>query len=287
MDKKEILKSVYDDFFGIGKIERENEKLYEEIKNLKGIDIEGMEDNIPSIEVNKQQDKKNELSKEDKDNLMEASFKKIEELHITEESKELLKKIIEYIRKYNEKIEKQFISFNMCIYSENEEVSRNIKDLNKKCMNLQKIAEKEEEKGSHMEMLSYVDYVKGYPQVTVMWYILDDTTRIYNIMTLGADEKNSLPITSKEALEMTGMSGVDLSLKVGKLSKDSGIRGELLSTEMQGFRIDEEGKVKEIYMKLIMEIKKENETVEEEHFFSYIPEEEKLEKLSLRGYEVP
>ena len=129
MDKKEILKSVYDDFFGIGKIERENEKLYEEIKNLKGIDIEGMEDNIPSIEVNKQQDKKNELSKEDKDKLMEASFKKIEELHITEESKELLKKIIEYIRKYNEKIEKQFISFNMCIYSENEEVKKDILDI--------------------------------------------------------------------------------------------------------------------------------------------------------------
>lgn len=129
MDKKEILKSVYDDFFGIGKIERENEKLYEEIKNLKGIDIEGMEDNIPSIEVNKQQDKKNELSKEDKDKLMEASFKKIEELHITEKSKELLKKIIEYIRKYNEKIEKQFISFNMCIYSENEEVKKDILDI--------------------------------------------------------------------------------------------------------------------------------------------------------------
>ena len=171
--------------------------------------------------------------------------------------------------------------------SENEEVSRNLKELNKKCLNLQKIAEKEEEKGSHMEMLSYVNYVKGYPQVTVMWYILDDNTRIYNIMTLGADEKNSLPITSKEALEMTGMSGVDLSLKVGKLSKESGIRGELLSTEMQGFRIDEEGKVKEIYMKLVMEIKKENDVTEEEHFFSYIPEEEKLEKLSLKGYEVP
>lgn len=129
MDKKEILKSVYDDFFGIGKIERENEKLYEDIKNLKGVDIESMEDNIPSIEVNKQQDKKNELSKEDKDKLMEASFKKVEELHITEESKELLKKIIEYIRKYNEKIEKQFISFNMCIYSENEEVKKDILDI--------------------------------------------------------------------------------------------------------------------------------------------------------------
>ena len=166
-------------------------------------------------------------------------------------------RITERVTKDNTKIQiPEFVS-------ENEEVSRNLKELNKKCLNLQKIAEKEEEKGSHMEMLSYVNYVKGYPQVTVMWYILDDNTRIYNIMTLGADEKNSLP------------------------TKESGIRGELLSTEMQGFRIDEEGKVKEIYMKLVMEIKKENDVTEEEHFFSYIPEEEKLEKLSLKGYEVP
>ena len=129
MDKKEILKSVYDDFFGIGKIERENEKLYEDIKNLKGIDLEGMEDNIPSIEVNKQQDNEIGLSKEDKDKLMEASFKKIDELHIKDESKELLKKIIEYVRKYNEKIEKQFISFNMCIFSENEEVKKDVLDI--------------------------------------------------------------------------------------------------------------------------------------------------------------
>ena len=190
-------------------------------------------------------------------------------------------RITERITKDNTKIQiPEFVS-------ENEEVSRNLKELNKKCQSLKKIADKEEEKGSHMEMLSYVDYVKGYPQVTVVWFILDETTRLYNIMTLGADEKNSIPITSKEALEKTGMSGVDLSLKVGKLSKDSGIRGELLSTEMQGFRIDEEGNVKEIYMKLIMGIKKETEMTEEEHFFSYIPEEEKLEKLSLRGYEVP
>lgn len=197
------------------------------------------------------------------------------------ENKKIEIRVTERITKDNTKIQiPEFVS-------ENEEVSRNLKELNKKCLSLKKIADKEEEKGSHMEMLSYVDYVKGYPQVTVVWFILDETTRLYNIMTLGADEKNSLPITSKEALEKTGMSGVDLSLKVGKLSKDSGIRGELLSTEMQGFRIDEEGNVKEIYMKLIMGIKKETEMTEEEHFFSYIPEEEKLEKLSLKGYEVP
>ena len=129
MDKKDILKSVYDDFFGIGRIERENEKLYEEIKNLKGIDLESMENDIPSIEVNKAEEVQIELSKEDKDKLMEASFKKIDELHIKDESKSLLKKMIEYIRKYNEKIEKQFISFNMCIFSENEETKKDILDI--------------------------------------------------------------------------------------------------------------------------------------------------------------
>ena len=129
MDKKDILKSVYDDFFGIGRIERENEKLYEEIKNLNGIDLESIENDIPSIEVNKAEDVQIELSKEDKDKLMEASFKKIDELHIKDESKSLLKKMIEYIRKYNEKIEKQFISFNMCIFSENEETKKDILDI--------------------------------------------------------------------------------------------------------------------------------------------------------------
>lgn len=92
-------------------------------------------------------------------------------------------RITERVTKDNTKIQiPEFVS-------ENEEVSRNLKELNKKCLNLQKIAEKEEEKGSHMEMLSYVNYVKGYPQVTVMWYILDDNTRIYNIMTLERTKK--------------------------------------------------------------------------------------------------
>ena len=171
-------------------------------------------------------------------------------------------------------------------YSKNQEVSRNLKELDKKKKNLEKIVEKEKAKGSNMEMLSFVSDVKGYPQVTVVWYILEQTSRTYNIMTLAADEKNALPITSKEALQMTNMTGVDLSLKVGKLTKESGIRGELLSTEMQGFRIDEDGAVKEIYMKLILGIKKGEETTEEQHFFSYVLDEGKLVKLSERGFEV-
>ncbi len=192
------------------------------------------------------------------------------EIHITEQ-----------VEKNNKKI--QIPEF----YSKNEEVNRNLKDLDRKCKYLQKIVEKEEEKNSDIEMLSFVSDVKGYPQVTVVWYTLEEGTLSYNIMTLGADEKNSLPITSKEALEMTGMSGVDLSLKVGKLVQESQIRGELTSTEMQGFRIDEGGNVEEIYMKLVFSINENDEEIEEEHFFSYFPKEEKLVKLYERGFKVP
>lgn len=172
-------------------------------------------------------------------------------------------------------------------YSENEKINRNLKDLEKKSNYLRKIVEKGEKNGSHMEMLSYVNKVKGYPQVTVIWYVDDESAREYNLMTLGADEKNGTPITSKEALEMTGMSGVDLSLHVGKLEQESDIRGELKSTEMQGFQIDENGNIKEIYMKLVLEVTEGEEVIEEEHFFSFVPEEDVLVKLSDRGFDIP
>ena len=137
MDKKDILKNVYDDFFGIGKIERQNEKLREDIKKLTNL----QDEEIPSIDLDSanqaserqvetsKENAQQELSKEDKDKLMENTFKKIDELYIEDKSKETLKKIIEYIRKYNENIEKQFISFNMCIYGNNQETINDILDL--------------------------------------------------------------------------------------------------------------------------------------------------------------
>lgn len=121
MKKDDFFKGMYDDFFGIGKIEKENEKLRNDIKNLKGIDIEELEDSIPSIEISQEEAEKLEIPTVDKDKFMEEVFKKIDELYIEEESKNTLKKIVEYIRKYNEKIEKQFISFNMNIYANNKE----------------------------------------------------------------------------------------------------------------------------------------------------------------------
>ena len=126
MNKEDFFKGIYDDFFGIGKIEKENEKLRNDIKNLKGIDIAEEEANIPSIEISKRDDEKAVNLPVNKDKFMEDIFKKIDELYIEEDSKNTLKKIVEYIRKYNEKIEKQFISFNMNIYTNNKETLESI-----------------------------------------------------------------------------------------------------------------------------------------------------------------
>ena len=171
--------------------------------------------------------------------------------------------------------------------SDNEEIQKKLRDLDKETEDLAKIVEKEQKKGSDIEMRSYVGGTKNYPQVTVVWYVIEENSRFYNLITLGADRQACEPLTCKEALERTEMSGVDLSLKVGKLAQKSGIRGQLQKTEMQGFKIGEDGKVKEIYMKLTLEIEEEEEDIPEEHFFSYILDSEELVSLSEKGFDIP
>ena len=113
MDRKDILKSVYDDFFGISEKHKEDDELTMKIKQELNADF-------PKIELPERQDEKQSQK------LMEESFKKIDELYIDEKSKEILKKILEYIRKYHENIEKNFISFNMCIFAKNKQTIETI-----------------------------------------------------------------------------------------------------------------------------------------------------------------
>ncbi len=124
MDTKQFFKDVYEDFFGVEKIKAENEKLAREL---------GLNKDYPTIELNKQDEAKEELTeeqiKETKDEFMLKAFEKLEKLYITEQSKNTLKKIIEYMRKYSEGIEKQYIPFNICIYSNNKETMYSIVDI--------------------------------------------------------------------------------------------------------------------------------------------------------------
>ena len=67
---------------------------------------------------------------ETKENIsMKDIFDKINELHITDESKDLLKRIIEYMRKYHEKIEENYITFNISIASTDTKEVDLIKDI--------------------------------------------------------------------------------------------------------------------------------------------------------------
>ena len=172
-------------------------------------------------------------------------------------------------------------------YSENEQLQQSIHELERETKKLRRIYEKAKKNKDHLEMRCYVSDTEGFPQVTVVWYTAEEDTRTYNLTTLCADEKEGLPVTCREALVRTGMRGVDLSLQVGKLAQEADLRGEISSMEMQGFRIDETGIVREIYMKLLIRIEEGEEQVEEEHYFSFIPEEDRIVNLSERGIDVP
>lgn len=126
MFDKRLLDHMYDDFFGIETLKKENESLAEAL--AKNDPLELKVPNQETKEVSKSQNdtvtskEVNELRNEK----MAEIFEKVDNLYISEQSKNTMKKIIEYMRKYNEKIEKEFISFNMCIYSNSKETSEKI-----------------------------------------------------------------------------------------------------------------------------------------------------------------
>ena len=84
MNTKDYFKDIYSDFFGVENI----------------INEEGTEGSAFS-------------HSDDKQEKMKELFNKINSLYISNESQELLKKMIEYMRKYNEGIETNYIPFNI------------------------------------------------------------------------------------------------------------------------------------------------------------------------------
>lgn len=101
MIDKGFFEGMYDDFFGIRKIQDDLINENQEISEIK------VKSEIEKVEI----------TKENKDKKMAELFERIDDLYITEESKNTLKKMIEYMRKYNEGLQDRFISFDMCIYS--------------------------------------------------------------------------------------------------------------------------------------------------------------------------
>lgn len=116
-----VFKGIYNDFFGERKKEEKYNNLKEEVN---------LSDDIPEIELNndeylEEEQNENESESErilNKEELLDKLLKKIETLYITEESKQILNKIINYMYRYSKKEVNQYIPFNIRIYNDNKEV---------------------------------------------------------------------------------------------------------------------------------------------------------------------
>ena len=116
MNKEDILRNVYNDFFGNKEYVTNNKNDLKEAKT-------------PEIIVKP-------ISKESMEEIYTNLIEKIDKLYIDEKSKDTLKKIIEYMRKYYEKIENKYIPFNLTIYSNNSETIKEIISIMEKVSNV-------------------------------------------------------------------------------------------------------------------------------------------------------
>lgn len=125
MNTKNYFKDMYSDFFGV--------------------------ESLPKIEV-----KEKEEENKGPQDTMASLFDKINTLSISSDSKDLLKKIIEYMRKYHEKIETNYIPFRLIIDANNDTTSNEISDI-------------------LYEAGTYFDYIKDNKQ-NISLYKLDKIT---------------------------------------------------------------------------------------------------------------
>ena len=97
MNSKDYFKDMYTDFFKVETPE-----------------IKATENN--SLEKSSQEE-------------MTTLFDRINSLYVDEDSKELLKKIIEYMRKYQEEIEKNYVNFNLIVETNNDDTKNEVIDI--------------------------------------------------------------------------------------------------------------------------------------------------------------
>ena len=138
MNTKDYFKDMYTDFFGVEAGPRFSVKVIKD-------------ETKPEDEIQEQ------TSQEE----MTSLINKINDLYITEESKNLLKKIIEYMRKYNEKIETQYVPFRLIINVNNKFLLNEITEILYESSKYYKYIENTEKKEiSFFNLESNYDYEK-------------------------------------------------------------------------------------------------------------------------------
>lgn len=131
-----FLSEMYDDFFYLissldssksnSDIEQLNKEITHKNNQTNTIKIETTDSKDTVVSTTKEQKSTSIIDKNTK--FIELN-KKIDLTHLTDESKVVLKKIIDYAKKYNEGIVKNYIPFNMRIYTNNEQALHEITNI--------------------------------------------------------------------------------------------------------------------------------------------------------------
>lgn len=157
------------------------------------------------VETQKEENKKIEESSQ---NTMITLFDKINKLYIKDESKELLKKIIEYMRKYNEGIETNYIPFNILIEINNKETKEELTYiLEQASINFNYIKNNNKKTISLINLEKDINYDAGFITITNLKGInnieIKDQTNLFNNIEefLQKEEKTTtLVIGTKEEI---------------------------------------------------------------------------------------
>ena len=131
------------------------------------------------VELSQKESSKEDSSLVDAQSKMTSWFDEINKLYITDESKDILKKMIEYMRKYHEQIEKNYVPFSLLLQTNNNVVKEKIESI-------------------LFHSSSYFDYIESKTKKIISLYNLEkDDLKKYGFITFHdinglqlEDEKN-------------------------------------------------------------------------------------------------
>lgn len=186
-DKYKFLNDIYDDFFYLIS---SNPDDFNSEKTNADVAVQKLTNTESNLNTEKELPKKiveektseATISLEDKKKKLNELFTKISNSHLTPESQEILRKMIEYAGKYDEGIVKNYIPFNMRIYCDNDQTLYSIVNI-------------------IIEGFTYFNYMKNTEVVERSLFVVEESNHIsdlYNNHNSVVIFKNSDGLLNKE-----------------------------------------------------------------------------------------
>jgi len=139
-NKNNFLGSLYNDFFNSNLTKNNNDRINEELaaltkqlKNLNDANYGKKEESISDIVArNKEKEELKNLeshNKQEREDKLKELFERIDDLYLDDDSKETLKKMMAYAKKYSEQEIKNYIAFDLRLYSDNRETTNDVVEI--------------------------------------------------------------------------------------------------------------------------------------------------------------